>query len=56
MEATLGRSLLSGEVVHHINKVKDDDRPENLELFSNTTAHSLYHGIMGDLGRRKKGM
>ncbi len=34
MEATLGRYLLEGETVHHLNGVKDDHRPENLELWT----------------------
>ena len=42
-EQMLGRPLRRGEVVHHINGDKHDNRPENLMVFKSQSEHMAYH-------------
>ena len=43
MEKQLGRYLKPEETVHHINEIKDDNRIENLMIFTHTVWHMLFH-------------
>ncbi|KZS63070.1 hypothetical protein A4G28_04350 [Mycobacterium ostraviense] len=43
MEQKIGRRLTKTEVVHHINHVRDDNRPENLMLFASHSEHLRHH-------------
>lgn len=42
-EQMLGRALRKGEVVHHINRDRRDNRPENLMVFASQAEHARWH-------------
>lgn len=44
-EKKLGRKLRQGEVVHHKNRNKSDNRKENLHVFANQADHDRAHKI-----------
>lgn len=46
MEKSIGRLLKPEEQVHHINLLKDDNRLENLVLFSGPSEHFKSHGTL----------
>jgi hypothetical protein len=43
LEKKLGRYLLPNEVPHHTNGIRNDNRPENLELVNSNSAHITGH-------------
>jgi hypothetical protein len=43
VEKQIGRYLTKLEVVHHINHIRSDNRPENLYIFSSNSEHHKFH-------------
>lgn len=46
LEKKLGRKLRKGEHGHHINSNKQDNIPENLEIYGSNSAHIKYHNAL----------
>jgi hypothetical protein len=43
MEKHLKRYIPPSQHIHHINRIKDDDRIENLKLFGSNSEHAIFH-------------
>lgn len=46
MEQHLGRRLARSEQIHHKNRVKDDNRLENLEIHTAAATHRRLHRVV----------
>lgn len=51
MEKKIGRYLTKNEIVHHINRKRDDNNGSNLKLFTNQKDHIKYHNLHDPINR-----
>ena len=48
-EEKLGRRLRPGEIIHHLNDDRTDNRPENIRVVNGNAEHYVYHRKRQDL-------